>query len=169
MTVIVGILSSFFIDFFSTRCFLCCENFRNTKGFSLLGYKSWSLSRLPATAWLVVYASGSKRQNTRNVPCRRYLNGAKFWRNRYVGKLNSHRGRSYRRSLGRVGDGPGLTFSLIEIEICRRRKRQNGYTRGWVEYISREEERKKSEMGWGIRSQILYRTTLSVRDSDMAA
>lgn len=149
MTVIIEILSSFFLR--------CCENFQKATGFSLLGCKPRDLSCLPDTAWLVVYASGSKRQNTRNVPCRRYLNGAKFWRNCYVGKSNSDRGRSYRRrSLGRVGDGPGLTFSLIEIEICRRRKRQSGYTRGWVVYVSREEERKKRKARWSEGFEVRY-------------
>lgn len=51
----------------------------------------------PATGEGGVYASGSERQNTRNVLGRRYLSGAKFWRNRY--KSNSDRARS--RAVGR--------------------------------------------------------------------
>lgn len=78
-----------------------CENFQDTVNFNLRRV----LNRLPTTTWLVVYASGSKCQNTRNVSHRRYLNGAKFWRNRYVGKSNSDRVRSYE-----LATGPALHF-----------------------------------------------------------
>lgn len=57
-----------------------------------------------------------------HVPGRRYLNGAKFWRNRWQVKQRA----STKPPLGEVGDGPGLTFSLIEIEVGGRRDRQAG-------------------------------------------
>lgn len=62
-------------------------------------------------SFTVVYASGSKRQNTRNVPGRRCLNGAKFWRNRYVGKSNSDRARSCRRGWAKLAMGPAYVFA----------------------------------------------------------
>lgn len=150
MTVIIRILLSFFYRILTA--FSLLWKFSRTQRILV----SWrDLNRLPATTWLVVYASGSKCQNTRNVPHRRYLNGAKFWRNRYVGKSNSDRVRSYRRhSLSRVGDGPGLTFSLIEIEVCSWTETEGLDRVGWVRIVrGREKETRKVRRG--IRSRIL--------------
>lgn len=89
--------------------------------------------------FMVVYASGSKRQNTRNVSGRRCLNGAKFWRNRYVGKSNSDRARSRRRGWAKLAMVPAYVFAD--------RDRDGRVGR----YVSHEEERETE----GERSEML--------------
>lgn len=111
-------------------------------------------------SFVVVYASGSKRQNTRNVSGRRCLNGAKFWRNRYVGKSNSDRARSRRRGWAKLAMVPAYVFT------DRDRDRWVGEADrlGRVDrYVSHEEARERSEMRSGEDPKPDSRTALSKR------